>query len=180
MPDISIPEKELNSFDLPRVCVISGEREGVVFKPVKFAWYPRWVPILVLVNLLVAAIVALILTKRAKGELPFTEKAYRRWRLGTALFVVSAVFLVLALFVSLFQFASEHPGRGGLVLLLAIGAPIGTWFGLVRNKNLVVQRIENGVLVLRTPSAAAAQAFEQHLQGGRSRTPATEDRLRPG
>jgi hypothetical protein len=40
---ITIPSNELNSFGLPPVCVVTGSREGVVFKPVKFSWYPRWV-----------------------------------------------------------------------------------------------------------------------------------------
>jgi hypothetical protein len=166
VPDITIPVNELTSFDLPKVCIISGARSDVVFKPVKFAWYPRWVPALIIVNLLVAAIVAFALTKRAKGELPFTEHAYRRWRLGNVLRPVSWLFAIFAVFGSAALMAGDHLVLGLFIIALGVGAPIGTWFVFVRNQSLAVQKIADGVIVLRSPSANAALEFKQHLRGG--------------
>ena len=81
IPSLTLPINELNSFDLPPVCLIIGQRESVSFHKVKFAWYPRWVPALIFVplgGLLLAAIVAAIMTKRAAGELPFSDQGWSR------------------------------------------------------------------------------------------------------
>jgi hypothetical protein len=77
---VEIPVNEMSSFDLPKVCLVTGATENVVFKPVKFSWYPRWIAVFILVGWPIALILALTLTKRVKGELPFTEEAYRRWK----------------------------------------------------------------------------------------------------
>lgn len=166
MTEVTIPERELNSFDLPRVCILTGNREGVTFRPVKFAWYPRWVVILIVVNLLVAAIVAFALTKRVRGELPFTEQAWLTWRRGRVLFPSSIVFAVGLLFGGLFLLAADHAVLGIVALVLAIAVPVAVWAAFLRGRNLMVSKIADGSIVLRTPSAVAAREIEAHLHGG--------------
>ncbi|RKG63079.1 hypothetical protein D7V80_32075 [Corallococcus sp. CA054B] len=78
--------QEMNAFDLPPVCLITGERQGVVFKPVAFSWYPPWISRFLLLGVLalalvpilpIALFVASVRTKQALGTLPFTEESSR-------------------------------------------------------------------------------------------------------
>jgi len=48
-----------------------------------------------------------------------------------------------------------------------IGCPVAVWLKFVRGQNLVVERIADGKVVLRTPSLDAALAIKSHLEGGR-------------
>jgi hypothetical protein len=165
MPQIVLPADELNEFDLPRVCVITGQTENVEFKPVKFAWYPRWIVALVIVNVLIAAIVAQVLTRRVKGHLPFTPEAYKAWRMGRVYFGLSFVVAIGMLIVS--GIAMEKlPALGLLVILLAVATPITAGLLFVRNKGPVVQRIEEGRITLKLPSEEAALRIQEHLNAG--------------
>ena len=80
---------EMNDFDLPKICVISGAKDNVVFKDVKFSWVPPWAR---LFGVLIQALVA----RRAAGKLPFTEEAHKRYK-GAGLWMVLAVFGLLVL-----------------------------------------------------------------------------------
>jgi hypothetical protein len=166
MQPVAIPTNELNEFDLPRVCVVTGERNGVVFKNVKFSWYPPWVAVFILVNVLVAAVIALILTKRVKGQLPFTEEAYARWRRGQLLFGLSFVALIGLLVGSGVLMATEYQALGGLAILAAIAVPIVAWVVFARNTGPKVTKIDDVSIYLNLPSAGAAEQIEQHLHSG--------------
>ncbi|MBI3181766.1 MAG: hypothetical protein HYZ28_06450 [Myxococcales bacterium] len=166
MAKIVIPDNELNSFDLPRVCVVTGATEGVVFKPVKFSWYPRWVVVLVLVNVLLAAIVAMILTKRVKGELPFTEEAYAAWRKGRVLFGLSIGFALAALVGGIAALANELGPLGGVLMLAALAVPIAVGVVFLRGKGVACVEIAKGHTTLKIPSGEAAMQIERHLRAG--------------
>ena len=165
MHTIVLPADELNEFDLPRVCVVTGQTEGVEFKPVKFAWYPRWVAALVIVNVLIAAIVASILTQRVKGHLPFTEEAHKSWRTGRILFALSFV-AAIALFVAGVVVVDKQSALGGMMMVLAVAAPIAAYLLFARNKGPVVQRIKDGSITLKFPSEEAVLRFQEHLSAG--------------
>ncbi|MFL5346279.1 MAG: hypothetical protein ACJ8AT_15935 [Hyalangium sp.] len=174
MREIVLPADELNEFDLPRVCVVTGQTENVEFKPVKFAWYPRWTVALVIVNVLIAAIVASILTKRVKGHLPFTEEAYKRWWMGRVFFGLS--FLVaIALFIGGCVMIDSGPGAAVALLIgLALATPIAAFLLFARNKGPVVQRIAEGRITLKLPSEEAALQIEQHLFAGQKKPSALD------
>ncbi len=177
MAQIIVPDNELNSFDLPPVCVVTGATQGVVWKKVKFAWYPRWVTVLILVNVLVMAIVAAILTKRVKGELPFTEEAYSAWRRGRIFFglaITAAIGLLIGGAVAL---ATDSPAVGVALLLLTFAVPIAVWFAFVKGKTVTCTRIADGSTSLNIPSEAAATQIRTHLTGGASRRPALASRM---
>ncbi len=167
MREIVLPADELNEFDLPRVCVVTGQTDGVGFHPVKFAWYPRWVAVFVLINLLLAAIIALALTKRVKGQLPFTEEAFRAWRRGVVYFNLSLA-ATIGLFVggiALLVSETIEPGLGLMGLSLAV--PIFVWVKFLRNRGPVVQRIADGRITLKLPSHEAVRLLKEHLVAGR-------------
>lgn len=170
MREITLPANELNSFDLPPVCVVTGQTEGVEFRSVKFSWYPRWVAALILLNLLIAAIVAMALTKKVQGELPFTEQAWKAWKRGQLLFTLSGVGCIGLLIGAIVLLADEHTALGFLTVLLAIALPIVVGVGFLRRKGPSVQRIAEGRITLKLPSDEAAQRIEQHLVAGARRS----------
>ena len=179
MREIILPADELNEFDLPRVCVVTGQTENVVFKPVKFAWYPRWVVVFVLINVLIAAIIAFALTKKVKGHLPFTEEAFKAWRTGILLFALS-IPLGIALFVAgiwLLSSANEALGAAALVASVAVPTFVGIKF--MRHRGPVVQHISDGLITLKLPSDEAVMRIEQHLVSGRKAPRAVAGDLQP-
>lgn len=173
MPNIILPADELNEFDLPRVCVVTGQTENVEFKPVKFAWYPRWIAALVIINLLIAAIVASIMTRRVKGHLPFTEEAYKAWWRGRILFGLSFLVMIAVMIGGIVVMDRTPPLGLGLVLL-SIATPIVTYFVFARNRGPVVQRIADGTITLKLPSEQAVMTIQDHMNAGLSKrsTPA--------
>jgi hypothetical protein len=165
---IDLPENELNEFDLPRVCIVTGATDGVVFKPVKFSWYPPWVGALVIFNLLIAAIVASILTKRVKGQLPFTEEAFKQWKQGQLFFGLSIV-AAIALFAGAFiLFFNELAPLGALAMVATIAVPVVVFRLYLRNRAPVVKRIADGRVTLVLPSDAAVVAIRNHLFAGKA------------
>lgn len=157
MPDVTIPSGELNEFDLPPVCIITGEREGVVFKPVKFSWYPRWIGFLVLLNVFIALIVASAMTKRVKGTLPFTEAAWSRWKRGQVIMIAACVLALALFFGGLALLLGEDPTPLGFVsLALCVALPVAAWIYFLRDRAPRVVRIDKEAIVLSIPNAEAA------------------------
>jgi hypothetical protein len=179
MREIILPADELNEFDLPRVCVVTGQTENVVFKPVNFAWYPRWVAIFVLINLLIAAIIAFALTKKVKGHLPFTEEAFKAWRTGITLFALSVVAAIGLFIGGIIMLASHSEGLGVVALVAALAVPIFVGVKFLRHKGPVVQRIADGQITLKLPSDEAVMRIEQHMVSGRKAPRAVAGGLQP-
>lgn len=168
MRDVVIPKNELSEFDLPRVCVITGQTEGVVFKPVKFAWYPRWIVVLVLLNVLIAAIVAMALTKKAKGTLPFSEEGWAQWKRGKLLFGLSLLGTVVILIGGIALLArTESPAPLLTAVLLSILLPIVTYALVLKNRAPVAKKIDDQHITLTLPSDEAASRIKTHLMSGR-------------
>lgn len=163
MAEIRIPVNELNKFDLPKVCVMTGSTDpSVDFRPVKFQWYPPWVNALILINILVMAIVARVMTKIAKGELAFSEEAWKRWRTWRLIMVASVLGLIVGFIAGLGLLVNEYGGAGGALLLIAFVQLIVVIVMAGRAGPKVVS-IKDNVLVLKTPSDQAAAAYGQHL-----------------
>lgn len=172
MYPIDIPIAEMNNFDLPKMCLITGDTAAVEFKKVKFAWYPRWILIFVFVALIVALILSLILTKRAAGELPFNAKAYRNWRIGQGVFAFSVLIAIFTFVGAIVAFlagegTSTSVATGIALSIFTFGFPFGIWFALVRNKSITVKKIDPTTLTLMVPKMEVAMAFKKHLTGGK-------------
>lgn len=172
---VKIPLNEMTSFDLPKVCVLTGETQDVAFQKVKFQWYPRWVAVLACAPL-IAVIVMLVMMKRAQGELPFSPRgygAYKTAKMMLALAILACIGLILG---SLFLLETSAPAAGAL-LLVGIAVPVAISIVFVRGKTVGVTRIDDTGITLRIPNAAAAQAISDHLMGGRQAAPPA---LQPG
>ena len=166
MASIQIPSQEMTEFDLPRVCVITGDTDGVVFKDVKFQWYPRWIGALVIINVLVAAVVAMAMTKKVKGKLPFTEAGHAAWKKGQLMFGLSFLVAVALGIGSGVAFGNDIGALGILGVVLAIAAPIAAYFIWAKGRRLGCTRIADGQITLSIPSEAAALAIRTHLHAG--------------
>lgn len=168
--DLQIPTQELNAFDLPGVCVVTGAQEGVTFRAVKFWWYPRWVPLLIFFpwgGLLLAFIVGLATRKQAKGELPFTDRGWSAWKRSKWTWGLSVMAFFAGLFVCLYLILEAAGGFVpewvvGAGLAMTAGLPVAGWF-LAKPSMIVVRRIENGRLTVRLPSADATTRIHSHL-----------------
>ena len=162
MAEIRIPTNELNPFDLPKVCVMTGATDATVeFRKVKFQWYPPWVNALILINVIVLAIVARILTKVAKGELAFSEAAWKRWRMWKMGLVFSLLGMIVGIIVGIVLLASDSP-LGGVLAFASFVQGIVVII-IARKAGPSVTSIKDEVLILKVPSDDAARLYEQHL-----------------
>jgi hypothetical protein len=173
MPALTLPVNELSSFDLPPVCLITGARDNVSFRKVKFAWYPRWVAFLIFVpfgGLLLAAIVAMILTKKAAGELPFSDEGWSKWRMAKIMVAVDVLWVIGAMFAGI-GFAASETETGGVIAALAfssmVAVPVAIYFLFQRKRMVTPTRITDTDLTIKIPSEEAAAAVRMHLTGGR-------------
>ncbi len=163
---LAIPVAELNSFDLPPVCVVSGEDTQVTFRPVKFVWSPRWIPVLIFfpyAGLLLALVVTLAMRKRAAGELPFSETGWERYRRGVWMSRAGLLTLLAGMGGMVALLANHQSGAG---VAVGVGGLIATIVLHVTGTNLgiSVQRITLTHLELKIPSEAVALRFRERLQ----------------
>lgn len=162
MATIRIPVNELNAFDLPKICVMTGATDPTVqFRKVKFSWFPRWVYALLIINVLVMAIVARVMTKEAKGELAFSDEAWNKWRLWKVLNVFALLAFIGGMFVMIFGLASESAVGAILGVLIFIGSLVV--IVLARKAGPMVESIKDDVVLIKVPNDQAAFAYQQHL-----------------
>lgn len=164
MHDVTIPDAELNEFHLPRVCVVTGRSDEVQFRPVKFQWYPRWIAIFACAPL-IAAILALALTRRVKGQLPFTDEAWSAYQ-RAKLMVVLAVIAPVVLFIGGLMVSDTLPPLWMLMWLTAVALPIFLAVKFVMKRGPRAVKIDQGLTHLKIPSAEAAAAIARHLSAG--------------
>lgn len=169
MPHVSVPSGELTHFDLPKICVITGGREGVSFREVKFSWYPRGLAILFLMPIL-AVIVIRLMTRTTKGQLPFTDAGYSRYRRARLVMPLSLVLAVFLWAGALYVTRDAHLSDGASIamFLLFLALPFGTYLAFVRGHTLKCTLINETKTTLEIPSEDAARAIHAHLVGGRA------------
>jgi hypothetical protein len=91
--------------DLPSLCMRCGAPSSLL-RYRSFSWHPGWVAILLLVGLLPYVIVALVLTKRARVDVPLCDKHKNHW-LWRLLFLLGCPLLI---------------GGGGVILAIALSS----------------------------------------------------------
>jgi hypothetical protein len=79
---------------LPDLCMRCGA-EGTFARTKTFSWFPQWVYILILGGLLPFAIVALVLTKRMRVEVPLCPDHQRHWMWRNLLVIAGLIGLIL-------------------------------------------------------------------------------------
>ncbi len=118
MANVKLSAYECRKNLLPKVCMFCGE-PAVTRKQRNFAWHPPWVWILILAGILVAAIVALILTKRMTVRVPVCERHEGFWRRRNLVvglsFLGVAVLEIVAIAISANQPQGQNNDLGGFV-----------------------------------------------------------------
>ncbi len=165
MAQISIPQNEMSSFDLPKVCIITGETENVQFRPVKFQWYPRWIGVFGMAPLIMIILLALLM-RRAKGELPFSDAAWEAWKKGKMMLALGIVGCIVLLGAGGAAVANRMEGLGVLMFLAGIVLPIVVGVVFLAGRGPTCTRIDAGYVELKIKSDAAAEQIRRHLQGG--------------
>lgn len=165
MASITIPVKELTQFDLPAVCVVTGAREGVVFRKVQFVWIPPVARMLAVACGLVGVVAMLAMQKRVHGELPFSDAGWERWRSGKILVAVGVVACVALVALGAYTFSVASLEMGGLVMITGIVALVAAAL-LAKGRGPACKRIGDDDIELELPSADATAAFEERLRLG--------------
>lgn len=165
MATLSIPENEMTSFDLPKVCIVTGSNQNVSFRPVKFQWYPRWIGVFGIAPLIMIIMMA-VLMRRAKGELPFTDEAWEAWKKGKMLMALSVVAAIVLLGAGIAALANNIPALGAILMIGAIALPIVIGVKFLAGRGPTCTKIADGRIELKIKSDSAADAIRRHLDGG--------------
>lgn len=173
MTPVSIPLNEMTAFDLPKVCVATGSRDNVIFKPVKFQWYPRWIAVFAIAPIIMI-IVMLVMMRRAKGELPFTEAAWKQWQTNKRVGGVGSIAAIVFFFGGIATLGSTSPGQDppflfAFLLFVAGIAALAVAVRVARKGGPMAVKIDDKFIVLNLPDAGAAAAISEHLVGGAQR-----------
>jgi hypothetical protein len=108
MPTVWIDRDEAVYGDLPPLCMRCGA-DATVTKSRVFSWHPGWVNLLILVNLLVWAVVAMVMTKKMKLKAPMCDRHAGHW-FRFNLFLYGGLVGMLAVLCSAIPlFASNDP-----------------------------------------------------------------------
>jgi hypothetical protein len=111
MATLHLGRRPTEDEDLPDLCMKCGA-PAEVHKDKTFAWYPPWVYVLILVNILVFAIVALVLTKKKTVPVPLCAAHRNHW-LWRQLALVGGFVLLIGLIALFVAVASNTRPRGG-------------------------------------------------------------------
>ena len=128
MATLRLGERPWEDAELPDLCMKCGA-PAELYKEKQFSWHPGWVYVLLLVNVVVFAVVALVLTKRKRLRVPLCAAHRNHW-LWRQVVAVGGLLFFLALGVVTIAVMSEEgntaplEGLGGLLC-------VGTLLGLV-------------------------------------------------
>ena len=165
MATLSIPENEMTSFDLPKVCIVTGSTANVSFRPVKFQWYPRWIGVFGIAPLIMIIMMA-VLMRRAKGELPFSDEAWEAWKKGKMLMVLSVVAALVVFGAGIAALVNRVEALGVVLMIAAFVLPIVIGVKFLKGRGPTCTKIADGRIELKIKSDSAAEAIRRHLDGG--------------
>jgi len=124
MAQVQLYFDDLDDDALPDVCMKCGA-PAVAHKLKTFAWHPPWVIVLMLFGLLPYVLVALVLTKRRKVNIPFCEAHENHWR-WRLLFTLGSFAVPVLLIIGAIAAASSGANDLSGILLICgfIGLPV--------------------------------------------------------
>ena len=94
MAELRLKGSQTRADRLPEVCMACGQ-PSATHKNKNFAWYPKWTLLLIFVHVLVFAIVASLLTKRMRVDVPLCDKHSGYFWKRLVLILLSCLLLAL-------------------------------------------------------------------------------------
>lgn len=151
MREVVVPTGEMNRFDLPAVCLVTGAEEGVAFHPMHFGGGFAWG----------------LLGPAARGELPFTAIGWRRHRLATALWVMVRLVFGLGAVGVLIAAGGGEPLDAGAIGLATAAVSLCIYAAGIRGRRVTGRRITPTLVRLEVPSASAAETVTRYRRAGK-------------
>jgi hypothetical protein len=110
MAQIRLDRDEVRKKRLPGVCMRCGQ-PAALYKDKKFAWYPPWIGVMVLVAVPVYIILALVMTKRMTVSAPLCEAHKNHWLVRTLVSLVGLALVLLLCFGALILIGALSDAR---------------------------------------------------------------------
>jgi hypothetical protein len=157
---------------LPDVCVKCGKRGGNSLRYQNFVWTPRWVYLLVFVNLIVVAIVAMVMQKKGRLALPLCPSCKSRWSMANLFLGLSITWIFVGLILGGVLLANDVAALGALTMISAIAAPIAVSVALVKPRTIRPKIIKDLLLTLNGFHPDAADAIVAATRPAAAQLPA--------
>ena len=146
MVRFTLPANELNHFDLPAVCLVTGSEREVSFHTVHFA--------------------GSLVSQAVHGELPFTDVGWRRHRLAALAWIGVQSVASLGTLSGIIALAAGAEGVGAVLLLGTVLLGAGLWLLGVRGRRVVCRRLTPALVQLEVPDASAAEVVDRYRHAG--------------
>lgn len=160
-PDLAVQKDA----PLPDVCVKCGATPCQHRRNHQFVWNPPWIIFLFLLSPVIAAVVALIVQKKGRLQLPLCSTCQTRWTRGIFIILGGVLWLIGALIGGAVAMGEDLPEVG---LPLMISAIVFFIVAVVvpRNRFLRAKRVDDRVIVITGLHPNAVQATLAAAQGG--------------
>jgi hypothetical protein len=126
MAELRLKGSQTTGDRLPMVCMVCGQ-PAVAHKSKNFAWYPKWTVLLIFVHVIVFAIVASILTKRMRVDVPLCENHRGYFWKRTVLILLSFLFLTVLAIGGGIVVADQFPNDAGGIICIGVSGLFLVW-----------------------------------------------------
>lgn len=170
MPKVKLPRAECTQYDLPPVCVVTGSKDAIVWKEVKFQYMPQWA------FFIGGVILGSIFMKKMTAELPFNDEAFRHYKRAKVMGVLAFVAFFVFFFGGIGGAAAVSDTSKDLapiLALLGVGAgfivPIVMYIAFVRNRSPRCLWMDDQYVEVVLPSDAAVAAIRERFGAERTK-----------
>jgi hypothetical protein len=111
MATLRLGERPWEDAEMPEICMKCGE-PAVLHKNKQFTWHPGWVYVLLIVNLIVFAIVAMVLTKKRRLSVPLCAAHRNHWLWRQVAIVGGFAVLIVAGIAAVAALSDQRQGAG--------------------------------------------------------------------
>jgi hypothetical protein len=161
---LRLPKNAVSEFDLPRVCVATGETEGVSYQKVTFTFVPLWARLSVGFCGIIGIILMIVNTKKVEAEIPFTDAAFRTFKVARIV-PLALILGAVALMVVPIVIDPELVLFSIVVFVAGLVAAIIYIQAVTRPSGPMVKEIDDEFITLEIPNDEAARAIEERVLG---------------
>jgi len=149
---------------LPACCMKCASPVVTQRRNQRFVFTPPWVFVFFFISPLIGAIIALIVQKKGRLDVPLCEQCSSRWKQGLVMLWLSVGWLVLGLILGAVAMANDLP-EAGVPLLISSFVVLIVVAVVNRNRYLRAKKIDEQFITLTMVHPAAAQAIVAAAQG---------------